>query len=141
MTDNNYNRMLEIMGIFKKDGIRQSGKNLNLVIDFQDIIGHATNDEIADAWLKLDANQKSIFIWSVSCCMSMESMVMVVEATMGRDAKRKLFKQYENEYADIEQQQLEVANQRLTLEKREKELDATVKAQTDIQNILNNLRG
>jgi len=141
MIGTRFERMLEIMSHFKDNGIRQQGKNLELVIEFQDIIGRSTNDHIAQAWLMLDATQKNIFLWSVSCCLGQEITVMVVEATLGRDCKRKLLKQLEDEYEKLAQQEMELNDRLRAVEKREKEVQATVDAQVKIQELLNELRG
>jgi len=139
MIDTKFDRMLEIMAHFKLNGIRQQGKNLELVIEFQDIIGRSTNDQIALAWTKLDPSQRNIFLWSVSCCLGQEITVMVVEATLGRDYKRKLRKELEGEYDQLAQKEMEINTRLNEVSKREKELRATVEAHTRIYNILNEL--
>jgi hypothetical protein len=139
MIDTKFDRMLEIMTHFKTNGIRQQGKNLELVIEFQDIIGRSTNDQIAEAWNKLDPSQKNIFLWSVSCCVGQEITVMVVEATLGRDAKRKVLKQFKDEYDRLEAEEVRIGDRLHAVEKREQEVRATVEAHTKIYNILNEL--
>lgn len=139
MIDAKFGRMLEIMAHFKANGIRQQGKNLDVVIEFQDIIGRSTNDQIAEAWKKLDASQKNIFLWSVSCCLGQEITVMVIEATLGRDYKRAVLKQLKDEYDRLEQEENRIGKRFIDVEKREKELQATVEAHTKIYNILNEL--
>jgi hypothetical protein len=141
MIDTKFSRMLEIMEQFKANGIRQQGKNLELVIEFQDIIGRSTNDQIAEAWTKLDLSQKNIFLWSVSCCLGQEITVMVVEATLGRDYKRKLHAELKTEFDRLGEEEANLNNRRYEVEKREREVQSIVDAQTAIQGILNGLRG
>jgi hypothetical protein len=141
MIDAKFDRMLEIMTHFKNNGIRQAGKNLDLVIEFQDIIGRSTDDQIAKAWLKLDASQKNIFLWSVSCCLGQEITVVVVEATLGRDSKRKLLKQFEDEYKRLEEREIELSNRFHDIEQREKNVQKTIDALVAIKGILNGIEG
>ena len=141
MIDTRFDRMLEIMTHFKNNGIRQAGKNLDLVIEFQDIIGRSTDDQIAKAWLKLDASQKNIFLWSVSCCLGQEITVVVVEATLGRDSKRKLLKQFEDEYKRLEDREIELSDRFHDIEQREKNVKRTLDALVTVKAVLNGIDG
>lgn len=140
MIDTKFDRMLEIMAHFKANGIRQQGKNLELVIEFQDIIGRSTNDQIAMAWTKLDPSQRNIFLWAVSCCLGQEITVMVVEATLGRDYKRKVLKELNDEYERLQQEEIRIGKRFIEVEKREKEVQAIVEAHSKIHGILNSIR-
>lgn len=141
MIDTKFDRMLEIMTHFKANGIRQQGKNLDVVIEFQDIIGRSTNDQIAMAWTKLDPSQKNIFLWSVSCCLGQEITVMVVEATLGRDYKRKLLKELKDEFDRLGETEVKLNDRLNAVTKREHDVQTIVDAQLAIQRILNDLRG
>ena len=127
---------------FKKNGIRQGTKTgLQNVIDYQDLIGRATNDEIYEAWGQLNAFERNLFTWACACCLSQETVSSVVNYTLGKDARRRVLKDLEDRYADLEKSENALAARTRSVEAREKEIAATVAAQKQIQDILNGLRG
>ncbi len=134
-------RMLELMADFKTNGIRNSGKTgLDKVIEFQDIIGRSTMDEIADAWKTLDPSQRIIFIWSISCCLAPEMVTSIIMETVGRDTRRKIRDQFDALDEELANRELAIGERENALNKREAELRKTVDAQVKIQDILNELR-
>lgn len=139
MIDVKFDRMLDIMAQFKSNGIRQQGKGLDIVIEFQDIIGRSTNDQIAEAWKKLDPSQKNIFLWSVSCCLGQEITVMVVEATLGRDCKKRILDDLESEFEKLQEAEINYGERLRAVEKRERDVQGIIDAQKEIQEIVNGL--
>ena len=137
-----FDRLVELLADFKANGIRNSGKTgLDKVIEYQDIIGRSTWDEVyKEAWEKFDAIQKQTFIWASSCCLSPETVTTAIMETIGRDTKRKILKQFEAEYESIERREIELSKRHEALNVREQELRKTVDAQVQIQDILNELR-
>lgn len=140
MNDLKFEEMIKIMEYFKTYGIRGTGKNLQTVLDFQDIIGRSTNNDIIAAWERLNENQRKIFIWSVTCCISYDATINIIDLTLGREAKKKMAKQFDNEFQQLEKTEIDLNNRFHQLEKKEKEIKAIVEAQEKIQIILNGIK-
>jgi hypothetical protein len=129
----------EMLKQFKDNGIRNGGKNIQSVLNFQDIIGRSTPEEIRTAWKELESFNKNIFLWSCSCCLSFETMVLVIETTIGKDTKEKYRKQWEQDNEEIENQYNILNRKENELNKKAKEIENIIQAQKDIQAIVNNL--
>lgn len=150
---NRFDEMVIILNEFKTQGIRtpiaaeketvkkRVSINLQRVIDFQDIVGRSTKEEIWEAWEKLDEFQRSLFIWAISCCLSYDTICSVMNETVGRDAKRKILRQLKNEYEKLAQQEIEIGTRLNEVKKKEKEVAEIIEAQKHIQLILNGIHG
>ena len=106
MNDSKYNEMAQILDGFRINGIRQSGKQLETVLRFQDIIGTSTKDDLIEMWTKqmeLDPNLKRVFIWAVTSTCGFEMAQSVIEYTMGLDVKKSFQAQFERHTANWKQ--------------------------------------
>ena len=115
MNDSKYNEMAQILGGFRINGIRQSGKQLETVLRFQDIIGTSTKDDLIEMWtkqMKLDPNLKRVFIWAVTSTCGFEMAESVIEYTMGLDVKKRIQAQFEKAYKELEADTIELCNER-----------------------------
>lgn len=127
---------------FKANGIRNSGKTgLEKVIAYQDLIGRSSYPEIRDAWKILDDFQKQLFVWACSCCLSYDSVYSIVMETVGKDAKGKMYKQLESEYAALNEKEMEIGRRHIEVEKKEKELETVRAAHNKIIQIINESKG
>ena len=76
-------RAQELLKHFKNNGISQEpGNGLNLVLEFQDIIGHSTRQEIQDFEATLDQDGRKNFIWVNFLTLSQDSALDIFKNTV-----------------------------------------------------------
>ena len=63
-------RATELLEKFKNGISHAPGKGLDLVLEFQDIIGHSTNGEIVEYYRGLDQVERKHFLWSCFLTLS-----------------------------------------------------------------------
>jgi len=141
MTSIKLDRLIQILNLFRVNGIRNGGKGLELVLEFQDIVGRSTNEEIRHLWEELGDFMRSNFVWALTSTVSYDMAINVITVTVGRDAQIKVLKDLDNEYEALQKREIEINDRLHAVEKREAEVEKVVAAQKSIQEILNAIHG
>ena len=136
MLEQNFKRLQYLLGYFSVKGISRDSDNLKNIIEFQDIIGRSTNDQIKDCWNKLDTEMRRLFIWSCSVCLSYESICHIIELTIGDDKRKEVLKYLQDQFDRVADERRILDIRTLELDEKEKRLEKTIKAHKDILNIL-----
>ena len=136
MNQDKFDEMIEILNNFRVNGIRPGGKSLEPVLRFQDLIGRSTKDELKDMWSQIDEQMKKIFIWAVTSTCGFEMASSVIEYTLGEDVKKRIQKQFEAEYQEIEEQTMNLCNKNNAFEEEKRQARITQHKQNQILAIL-----
>ena len=76
-------RAQELLKHFKNNGISQEpGNGLNLVLEYQDIIGHSTRAEVADFESDLDQDGRKNFVWVNFLTLAQDSAIDILKDTV-----------------------------------------------------------
>ena len=76
-------RAQELLAHFKDNGVSQEpGKGLDLVLEYQDIIGHSTASEIRDFETELDQAGRKTFVWVNFLTLSQDTALDIFKSTV-----------------------------------------------------------
>ena len=76
-------RAQELLNHFKGSGIsHEPGNGLNLVLEYQDIIGHCNKSEIVDFEQSLDQAGRKLFIWVNFLTLSQDTAIDLLKSTV-----------------------------------------------------------
>jgi hypothetical protein len=76
-------RAQELLSHFKAHGISQEpGNGLNMVLEYQDIIGHSTTAEIRDFEADLDQASRKNFVWVNFLTLSQDTALDIFKSTV-----------------------------------------------------------
>ena len=76
-------RALELLKHFKNNGVSQEpGNGLELVLEYQDIIGHSNTAEIRDFETELDQNSRKDFVWVNFLTLSQDTALDIFKSTV-----------------------------------------------------------
>ena len=89
---------------FKDYGISHeaSDERFQHTLDFQDFIGHSSQPELTQFYKDLDQNERKLFIWACSVCLSPDSLIEVLKSTTILIERERLYDQFEK---DIEKRE------------------------------------
>lgn len=100
-------KMKDLLTHFKDAGISHApGNGLEKVLEFQDMIGHSTPDEIFQFESGLGREERRIFVWVTFSTLDMESAVNVLKWSLFRRMKRAYIDDVE-EYLSKEEEGLQ----------------------------------
>ena len=123
-------RALELLKHFKNNGVSQEpGDGLNIVLEYQDIIGHSNAAEIRDFETELDQNSRKNFVWVNFLTLSQATALDIFKSTV---ADRWLNKQadileddYNNKLTDVYARERTLEEGKRTIYKRIRKLTQT----------------
>ena len=111
-------RAMELLKHFKDNGVSQEpGNGLDLVLEYQDIIGHSTASEIWDFETELDQAGRKTFVWVNFLTLSQDTALDIFKGTV---AARWLNKQADILEDDYNEKLTEVYNREQTLKECKK---------------------
>lgn len=118
----NTEKMTELLKHFQVHGISHNPKRgIDQVIEFQDIIGRATQTEIADYEKSLDTERRGLYFFACMNCLSTDSAIGILKIYI----RRRCICQEEKYYAEmVEPAEQEVYDTGKKLEECEEEKEA-----------------
>ena len=94
-------RAMELLKHFKDNGVSQEpGNGLDLVLEYQDIIGHATSAEIRDFETELDQDGRKNFVWVNFLTLSQDTALDIFKSTVAHRWLNQQADILENDYND-----------------------------------------
>ena len=76
-------RAQELLNHFKENGVsHEPGTGLNLVLEYQDIIGHCNKAEIVDFESRLDQAGRQLFIWVNFLTLNQDTAIDLLKSTV-----------------------------------------------------------
>ena len=94
-------RAMELLKHFKSYGVSQEpGNGLDLVLEYQDIIGHATSAEIRDFETELDQDGRKNFVWVNFLTLSQDTALDIFKSTVAHRWLNQQADILENDYND-----------------------------------------
>lgn len=76
------NEIIGLLEVFEKDGIHYTGKALENVLRFQDLIGGSSKTEINEFEENLNQNNRRLFIWATGVCLDKDTFVEIIKYTV-----------------------------------------------------------
>ena len=122
-------RAMELLKHFKDNGVSQEpGNGLDLVLEYQDIIGHSNSAEIRDFETDLDQERRKNFVWVNFLTLSQDTALDIFKGTV---AARWLNKQagileddYNDKLTDVYAREQTLKEGKRTIYKRIRKLEA-----------------
>lgn len=123
-------KLIAMLDGFRHHGIRADAQK---TVDFQDIVGRATYEQVHAAYAELDPHHQELFIWACTAALSFEMAYTIIKNTICAKyilkIEEKLSEEYNDRHAELDRRDRKIAEQ----EKRWVDVERKQKA---IQNIL-----
>ena len=75
----NKTELLTMLNNFKKNGISHDKKRLQEVLDFQDIIGRSSFNDILESYAAMDHTEKGTFLWATCTCLAKDTFLEIIK--------------------------------------------------------------
>lgn len=100
--------LVEYLDSFRDNGICQDSsqpKRFQIVLDFQDFVGHQSLDNLYDSYVELDQSYRKLFVWSVCSTLAYETSVEIINRTTIADMRFRAIREIE---ADFDEREIEL---------------------------------
>lgn len=99
--------MESILKDFEKNGICMDSTNnrFQLVLDFQDAVGHNSMNNITEQFLAMDKLMRGLFVWACGVCLDKDMFISIVKANICDaiilEEESRLYNEHEKRLSDI----------------------------------------